>query len=105
MLQPDELTLIVDNTIEEKKLNNCKNVESDHKNCNLRMVNNNLKKSWQQRAAAASGGSGRLHRGNLLTEENCAKKCIVADESASLTSSQNDGQLMASPWFQEGLSR
>ena len=57
---------------EKKKLNNCKNVESDHKNCNLRMVNNNLKKSWQQRAAEASaGGSGRLHRGgNLLTEEN-----------------------------------
>lgn len=86
-----ELTVVVENVLNvaknnaeaAKKLNNCKNVEV--KPNNLRLVNNNLgdKSSWSRRNAA-------------LQQE---KKC-----RAEMSSFVED-QLIASPWFQAGLSR
>jgi len=95
-VKPERLTLVdptndsdeSDND-DARKLNNCKNVEN-HKN-SLRLVNN-LGTSWTRRNLLMQ----RLHYKDQSHEQQQLhrQKCI-----------EDNDQLVASPWFQEGLSR
>lgn len=96
-VKPERLTLVdptndsdeSDND-DARKLNNCKNVEN-HKN-SLRLVNN-LGTSWTRRNLLMQ----RLHYKDQSHHEQQQlhhQKCI-----------EDNDQLVASPWFQEGLSR
>lgn len=96
-VKPERLTLVdptndsdeSDND-DARKLNNCKNVEN-HKN-SLRLVNN-LGTSWTRRNLLMQ----RLHYKDQSHEQQQQlhrQKCI-----------EDNDQLVASPWFQEGLSR
>ena len=108
--QPERLTLVNEDIVragsdesgqatlsddDARKLNNCKNVDN-HKN-SLRLVNN-LGTSWTRRNLlmqrlhyykAGSPASDTRH-----SSQHQPSKCI-----------QDNDQLVASPWFQEGLSR
>lgn len=99
-VKPERLTLVdggITNDSDEsdnddaRKLNNCKNVEN-HKN-SLRLVNN-LGTSWTRRNLLMQ----RLHHKDQQQSQqqlqNNRQKCI-----------EDNDQLVASPWFQEGLSR
>merc|ERR1711976_87652 len=100
-VKPERLTLVENpsNDSDEsdnddaRKLNNCKNVEN-HKN-SLRLVNN-LGTSWTRRNLLMQ----RLHYKDQQSPEqqqhqlHRSQKCI-----------EDNDQLLASPWFQEGLSR
>ena len=75
---------------ENPKLNNCKKVENHSKaKQNLHLVTNNLgpKTSWARR--------------NVIWKQS--QKCM--ELSSYQQHRNNDQQLAASPWFQEGLSR
>ena len=103
--QPEELTLVVENVLQDSniaahdsahsKLNNSKNLEPQQpkfKNNCLKMVNNNLT------ATAKCNQRIECHQPNLPIQDD-------DEENDDLEHGNDSQELMASPWYQQGLSR
>ena len=103
--QPEELTLVVENVLQDSnlaahdsahsKLNNSKNLEPQQpkfKNNCLKMVNNNLT------ATTKCNQRIECHQPNLPIQDD-------DEENDDLEHGNDSQELMASPWYQQGLSR
>jgi len=103
--KPEELTLVVENVLQDSnlaahdsahsKLNNSKNLEPQQpkfKNNCLKMVNNNLT------ATTKCNQRIECHQPNLPIQDD-------DEENDDLEHGNDSQELMASPWYQQGLSR